>query len=123
MTARRHQEEGRIVLFACGTGNPFFSTDSGVILRAVEMQADVVLMAKNVDGVYTADPLKDPNAKLIKDITYDEALEKDLKVMDASAFHLCRDNRVPMVRVFALDDPWNMAKVLAGDDRGTFVHP
>ena len=111
------------MLFACGTGNPFFSTDSGVILRAVEMQADVVLMAKNVDGVYTADPLKDPNAKLIKDITYDEALEKDLKVMDASAFHLCRDNRVPMVRVFALDDPWNMAKVLAGDDRGTFVHP
>lgn len=123
MAARRHQNEGRIVLFACGTGNPFFSTDSGVILRAVELQADVVLMAKNVDGVYTSDPAAHPDAKLIKDITYDEALEKDLKVMDASAFHLCRDCRVPMVRVFALDDPWNMAKVLAGDRMGTFVHP
>ena len=123
MAARRHLSEGRVVLFACGTGNPFFSTDSGVALRAVEMQVDAVLMAKNIDGVYTADPLKDPTATLIKDITYTEALERGLKVMDASAFALCAENKVPMVRVFGLDDPENLLRVLEGCDIGTFVHP
>ena len=123
MTARRHLEEGRVVFFACGTGNPFFSTDSGVALRAVEMQVDAILMAKNIDGVYTADPAKDPTATLIKDITYTEALARGLKVMDASAFALCAENRVPMVRVFGLDDPRNLIRVLEGEDLGTFVHP
>ena len=123
MAARRHLQEGRVVLFSCGTGNPFFSTDSGVALRAIEMQVDCVLMAKNIDGVYTADPNKDPNATLIKDITYSDALAKGLKVMDASAFALCAENKVPMVRVFGLDDPENLIKVLNGDDMGTFVHP
>ena len=88
MTARRHLSEGRIVLFSCGTGNPFFSTDSGVALRAVEMEVDAILMAKNIDGVYTADPLKDPSATLIRDITYEDALARGLKVMDAAAFVL-----------------------------------
>ena len=122
MAARRHLAEGRVVLFACGTGNPFFSTDS-VALRAIEMEVDAVLMAKNIDGVYTADPMKDPTATLIKDITYMEALEKGLKVMDASAFALCAENKVPMVRVFGLDDPENLLRVLEGSDIGTFVHP
>ena len=123
MAARRHLSEGRVVLFACGTGNPFFSTDSGVALRAVEMEVDAVLMAKNIDGVYTADPLKDPSATLIKDISYTEALERGLKVMDASAFALCAENKVPMVRVFGLDNPENLLRVLEGSDIGTFVHP
>ncbi len=122
MAARRHLSEGRVVLFACGTGNPFFSTDSGVALRAVEMQVDAVLMAKNIDGVYTADPLKDPSATLIRDITYTEALKRGLKVMDAAAFALCAENGVPMVRVFGLDDPENLIRVLEGDAMGTFVH-
>ena len=123
MAARRHLKEGRVVLFACGTGNPFFSTDSGVALRAVEMEVDAVLMAKNIDGVYTADPLKDPSATLIKDITYSDALARGLKVMDASAFALCAENKVPMLRVFGLDDPKNLIRVLEGSDIGTFVHP
>ena len=123
MAARRHLAAGRVVLFACGTGNPFFSTDSGVALRAVEMQVDAILMAKNIDGVYTADPLKDPSATLIKDITYTEALQRGLKVMDAAAFALCAENRVPMLRVFGLDDPDNLIRVLEGSDIGTFVHP
>ena len=123
MAARRHLQEGRVVLFACGTGNPFFSTDSGVALRAVEMEVDCVLMAKNIDGVYTADPNRDPSATLIRDITYTEALARGLKVMDASAFALCAENRVPMVRVFGLDDPENLIRVLEGDTMGTFVHP
>lgn len=123
MAARRHLREGRVVLFACGTGNPFFSTDSGVALRAIEMEVDAVLMAKNIDGVYTADPLKDPSATLIRDISYAEALSRGLKVMDASAFALCAENKVPMVRVFGLDDPENLIRVLEGDPMGTFVHP
>ena len=121
--AIRHLEKGRVVIFACGTGNPFFSTDTAVALRAIEMQVDAILMAKNIDGVYTADPHKDPNATLIKDITYQEALQKGLKVMDAAAFALCAENHVPMVRVFGLDVPENLISVLEGSDMGTFVHP
>ena len=123
ITARRHLEAGRVVLFAAGSGNPFFSTDTAVALRAIEMQADCILMAKNIDGVYTADPHKDPTATLIKDITYKEALNRGLKVMDAAAFALCAENKVPTVRVFGLDDPENLVKVLEGDPMGTFVHP
>lgn len=123
MAARRHLAEGRIVLFAAGSGNPFFSTDTAVALRAIEMQVDAILMAKNIDGVYTADPNKDSNAKLIKDITYRDALAQNLKVMDAAAFALCAENALPMVRVFGLDDPKNLIRVLEGSDIGTFVHP
>lgn len=123
MAARRHLAEGRVVLFAAGSGNPFFSTDTAVALRAIEMQVDAILMAKNIDGVYTADPMKDPAAKLIKDITYREALAQNLKVMDAAAFALCAENALPMVRVFGLDDPKNLIRVLEGSDIGTFVHP
>lgn len=121
--ARRHLAEGRVVLFAAGSGNPFFSTDTAVALRAIEMQVDAILMAKNIDGVYTADPNKDPSAKLIKDITYRDALAQNLKVMDAAAFALCAENALPMVRVFGLDDPKNLIRVLEGSDIGTFVHP
>ena len=123
MAARNHLSEGRIVLFAAGSGNPFFSTDTAVALRAIEMQVDAILMAKNIDGVYTADPRQDPTATLIRDITYQDALAKNLKVMDAAAFALCAENRVPMVRVFGLDDPRNLIRVLEGSDIGTFVHP
>ncbi len=123
MAARRHLSEGRVVLFAAGSGNPFFSTDTAVALRAIEMQVDAVLMAKNIDGVYTADPRQDPTATLIPDITYAEALRRNLKVMDASAFSLCAENAVPVVRVFGLDDPRNLVKVLEGDPMGTVVHP
>ena len=123
MAARRHLAEGRVVLFAAGSGNPFFSTDTAVALRAIEMEVDAVLMAKNIDGVYTADPMKDPTATLIKDITYKEALARGLKVMDAAAFALCAENKLPMVRVFGLNDPKNIIKVLEGSDIGTFVHP
>ena len=123
MAARRHLKEGRVVLFACGTGNPFFSTDSGVALRAIEMEVDAVLMAKNIDGVYTADPMKDPSATLIKDITYREALNRGLKVMDAAAFTILSDNNVPQVRVFGLEPAENIIKVLNGDPMGTVLHP
>ncbi len=122
MNARHHLSVGRVVLFACGTGNPFFSTDSGVALRAVEMKVEAVLRAKNIDGVYTADPAKDPTATLIKDISYTDALQRGLKVMDAAAFALCAENKVPVVRVFGLDDPENLIRVLEGSDIGTFVH-
>lgn len=123
MTARAHLAAGRVVLFGCGTGNPFFSTDTGVVLRAVEMQADAILMGKNIDGVYSADPHKDTNAVLIRDLTYADALAQGLKVMDASAFSLCAENKVPMVRVFGLDQPERLLEVLQGSDAGTFVHP
>lgn len=123
MAAREHLTQGRVVLFAAGSGNPFFSTDTAVALRAIEMQADAILMAKNIDGVYTADPRRDPSATLIRDLTYQEALRRDLKVMDAAAFSLCVENKVPMVRVFGLDDPENLVRVLEGSDMGTFVHP
>ena len=123
MTARRYLAEGRVVLFSCGTGNPFFSTDTGVAVRAIELKCDTILMAKNIDGVYTADPHKDPTATLIRDITYQEALARGLKVMDASAFSLCAENKVPMVRVFGLDRPENLLDVINGSDMGTRVHP
>lgn len=123
MAARRHMEEGRVVLFACGTGNPFFSTDTGVVLRAIEMEVDAIFMAKNINGVYSADPRKDQTAVLIPDLTYQEALDRGLQVMDTAAFALCAGNRVPTVHVFGLDQPENLLKVLQGDTMGTKVHP
>ncbi|NLD35032.1 MAG: UMP kinase [Clostridiales bacterium] len=115
--------QGTIVLFGGGLGNPFFTTDSAVALRACELRADALLLAKNVDGVYTGDPRQDASATLIKDLTYDEALDRQLKVMDLTALLLCRDQGLPFVRVFGLDDPENILKVLHGDDMGSLVHP
>ena len=123
VTARRHLAEGKVVLFACGTGNPFFSTDTGVVLRAIELKVDAILMAKNIDGVYSADPRKDQTAVLIPDLTYQQAIDQGLQVMDTAAFALCASNKVPVVRVFGLDTPENLLKVLLGDPMGTVVHP
>lgn len=115
--------QGTIVLLGGGLGNPFFTTDSAVALRACELKADAILLAKNVDGVYTGDPREDASATLMKDLTYDEALEKQLKVMDLTALLLCRDQGLPFIRVFGLDEPENILKVLQGDDMGSLVHP
>ena len=121
--ATRLLAQGHIVLLACGTGNPFFSTDTAVVLRAIELSCDAIYMAKNIDGVYTADPSTDPTAELIRDITYEECAARDLRAVDAVAFILLRDNRFPLVRVFALEPADNVLKVLAGDPMGTVLHP
>ncbi|MGZ8842303.1 MAG: UMP kinase [Pyrinomonadaceae bacterium] len=112
--AIRHLEKGRIVIFAAGTGNPFFSTDSAAALRALEIKADVILKATKVDGVYSADPVKDPTATRFDCITYLEVLEKQLKVMDSSAISLCMDNNLPII-VFNMKTPGNIARVLVTD--------
>ena len=109
--AVRHLEKGRIVIFAAGTGNPFFSTDSAAALRALEIKADVILKGTKVDGVYSADPMKDPSATRFETITFQEVLEKQLKVMDASAISLCMDNDLPIV-VFNMRKPGNIARVV-----------
>ena len=121
--AVRHLEKGRIVIFACGTGNPFFSTDTAAALRAVEIAADAILLAKNVDGVYDSDPRVNPEARLLPDVTYQEVMARDLKVMDASAITICRENKVPCIRVFGLDNPENILRVIEGENLGTVVHP
>ena len=112
--AIRHLEKGRIVIFAAGTGNPFFSTDSAAALRALEIKAEVILKATKVDGVYSADPMKDPGATRFDCITYQEVLEKQLKVMDSSAISLCMDNNLPIV-VFNMRKPGNIARVVRSD--------
>ncbi|MBR6524778.1 MAG: UMP kinase [Clostridia bacterium] len=117
--AVKKMEKGTIMLFAGGSGNPFFSTDTAVVLRAVEVEADAILLAKNIDGVYDSDPKKNPDAKLIRELSYEKAQEMRLRVMDTAAFALCADNKVPVVRVFMLDEPDNILKVLDGDDMGT----
>lgn len=118
-----HLSAGHVVLFACGTGNPLLSTDTAVAVRAIELDADVILMAKNVDGVYDKDPKKHPDAKLIPDLTYQRAREENIQVMDMAAFCMCQENQFPLVRVFKLDDPKDIQKVLEGDSMGSFVHP
>ena len=118
--AIHHLEKGRVVIFGCGTGNPFFSTDTAAVLRAAEIGADVILLAKNVDGVYSADPNKDPNAVKYDVITYDEVLAKHLAVMDSTATSLSMDNHIPVL-LFALKDPWNIIRVLRGEKIGTIV--
>ena len=118
--AIRHMEKGRVVIFGCGTGNPFFSTDTAAVLRAAEIGAEVILLAKNVDGVYSADPNKDPNAVKYDVITYDEVLAKHLAVMDSTATSLSMDNHIPVL-LFALKDPWNIIRVLRGEKIGTIV--
>ena len=118
--AIRHLEKGRVVIFGCGTGNPFFSTDTGAVLRAAEINADVILLAKNIDGVYSADPKKDPSAVKYDVITYDEMLAKHLMVMDSTATSLSMDNHIPIV-LFALKDPQNIYRVITGERIGTIV--
>lgn len=118
--ALNHLSKGRVVIFVAGTGNPFFSTDTTAALRANEMGADVILKATKVDGIYTADPMKDPNAKRYSNITYVEALTQRLKVMDATAFSLCMDNKMPII-VFDMNKPQNILKVVLGEEIGTLV--
>jgi uridylate kinase len=120
--AVRHMEKGRVVIFGAGSGMPFFSTDTVAAQRALEVGCEVILMAKQgVDGVYDDDPRTNPNATRYTDLTYDEYLAKDLKVADATAMSLARDNHLPMV-VFNLDQPGNIARVVAGEPIGTVVH-
>ena len=118
--AVRHLEKGRVVIFACGTGNPFFSTDTAAALRAVEIGADAILLAKNVDGVYSADPVKDPTAVKYDAITYDDVLAQHLAVMDSTATSLSMDNHIPVL-LFALKDPKNIIRALCGENVGTIV--
>ena len=119
--AERHLEKGRVVVFAGGTGNPYFSTDTAAALRAAEIHADVILMGKNgVDGVYTADPKLDPTARRYDRLRFDEALTKNLRVMDQTALALCRENKTPIV-VFDMRVPGNLRRVAAGEDVGTRV--
>ena len=118
--ALRAMEEGKIAIFGGGTGNPFFSTDTGAVLRAAEINADAILLAKNIDGVYSADPAKDPSAVKYDAITYDEVLARHLAVMDTTATSLSMDNHIP-VQVFALKDPQNILRVVMGEPIGTIV--
>ena len=115
-----HLEKGRVVIFGAGSGNPYFSTDTAAVLRAAEIGAEVILLAKNVDGVYSADPLKDPNAVKYDTITYDEVLAQHLMVMDTTATSLAMDNHIPVL-LFALKDPKNIVRVLCGENIGTIV--
>lgn len=119
--AIRHLEKGRVVLFAAGTGNPYFTTDSAAALRAIEIHADVLLKATKVDGIYTADPKKDPAATLYSSISFDEAITRQLEVMDATAFALCRDQKLP-IKVFSIFKPGALRRVVMGADEGTLVH-
>ena len=118
--AVRHLEKGRLVIFAGGTGNPFFSTDTAAVLRALEMEAEVILKATSVDGIYTGDPKKDNDAKFIPELTFQEALVKGYAVMDANAFGLCKENNLPIV-VFNINQPGAIGRVLSGDRVGTIV--
>jgi uridylate kinase len=119
--AIRYLEEGKIVIFAAGTGNPFFTTDTAAALRASEVGAEIVLKATKVDGVYTSDPNKDPAAKRYSRVSFDEAIQRNLKVMDATALALCRDQRLP-VNVFSIFRAGALGRVVAGQDEGTLVH-
>ncbi len=119
--AIEYLEQGKVVLFGCGTGHPFFSTDTAAVLRAAEIGADAILLAKNIDGVYTADPRKDLTAVKLDEISYTEVLSMRLQVMDSTATSLAMDNDLPVI-VFALADPENILRVLNGEKIGTFVH-
>ena len=115
-----HLNKGRVVIFACGTGNPFFSTDTGAVLKAAEIGAEVILLAKNIDGVYDADPAKVKEAKKFDSITYDEVLARGLAVMDTAATALAKENNIPVI-VFAVKEPDNIIKVLCGEKIGSYV--
>lgn len=118
--AIRHLEKGRVVIFAAGTGNPYFSTDTAAALRSAEIEAEVILMAKKVDGVYDSDPLKNPDAKKYTDLEYMEVLNKGLGVMDSTAASLCMDNKIPII-VFDLTQSGNILKAVMGEEIGTYV--
>ena len=118
--AIRHLEKGRVVIFGCGTGNPFFSTDTAAVLRAAEIDADVILLAKNIDGVYSADPKKVPDAVKYDSITYSDVLAQRLQVMDSTATSLSMDNKIPVL-LFALKDPENILRAVMGEKIGTIV--
>ena len=118
--AIKHLEKGRVVIFACGTGNPYFTTDTAAALRAAEIEAEVILLAKTIDGVYSADPKVDSSAIKYDEITYLDILNKDLKVMDSTATSLCKDNNIPLI-VFGIDEPDNMVKIIKGEKIGTIV--
>ena len=118
--AVRHLEKGRVVIFGCGTGNPFFTTDTAAALRALEIDADIMFKATNVDGVYDNDPKKFEDAKKYDTLSFDEILSHDLRVMDGTAASLCRDNSIPIL-VFNLDDPQNIVKAIKGENVGTVV--
>ena len=118
--AVRHLEKGRIVVFGCGTGNPFFSTDTAAALRAAEIDADIILKATMVDGVYDSDPKKNPNAKKYDELTYLDILKENLQVMDSTAASLCRDNHIPIC-VFSISEPDNITKAICGEPIGTLV--
>lgn len=119
--AVRHLEKGRVVIFGGGTGNPFFTTDSAASLRAIEIDADVILKGTRVDGIYTADPEKDPSAQKFDTITFDEVYERGLKVMDMTAITLCNENKLPIV-VFDMNKKGNLQRLISGDDVGTLVN-
>ena len=118
--ARRHLAEGRVVIFACGLGRPYFSTDTAGALRAIEIDADAILMAKNIDGVYTADPKLDPTAVKLDRVSYSDILAKDLRVIDLTSAALCKDNRIPTL-VFGLDDAENIYRAVSGEPLGTLI--
>jgi uridylate kinase len=118
--AMRHLEKGRIVIFGAGTGNPYFTTDSTASLRAIEIEADVVLKGTRVDGVYTADPEKDPTATRYTQLSFEEAISKGLKIMDTTAFTLCQENKVPII-VFDMNKEGNLAALVSGEDLGTLI--
>ncbi len=120
--AIRHLEKGRVVIFAGGTGNPYFSTDTAAVLRGIEMEADVIIKATKVEGVYSADPAKDPAAEFIPEISFMDALTRELAVMDAAALSLCKDNGIPIV-VLNLGSAGAVARVVRGERVGTLVHP
>jgi uridylate kinase len=118
--ALRHLEKGRVVILAAGTGNPYFTTDSAAALRAMELKAEVLLKATKVDGIYTADPMKDPDARFLPRVNYLEVLEKGLRVMDSTAISLCMDNNLPII-VFNLADPRNIRRIVQGEQVGSLV--
>ena len=119
--AVRHLEKGRVVIFGAGTGNPYFTTDSAASLRAIEINADVILKGTRVDGIYTADPEKDPTAKKYEKISFDEVYEKGLNVMDMTAFTLCKENDLPII-VFDMNTSGNLKRLIEGEKVGTLVH-
>ncbi len=119
--AMRHFEKGRVVIFACGTGNPFFSTDTGAALRAAEINADVLMLAKNIDGVYDSDPKKNPNAKKYDELTYMKVVQDGLQAMDATAITLCMENKIPII-AFALKESDSLLKAVKGEKIGTLIH-
>ena len=119
--ALQYLEEGKVVVFAAGTGNPFFTTDTAAALRGAEIGAEIVLKATKVDGVYTADPKKDPSATRYDKLTFDEAISRSLGIMDATAFALCRDQKLP-IKVFSIFKPGALKRVVMGEDEGTLVH-